>query len=248
MNQKNLSVAGELFAPNMLIHQFDPAGEGLDLGLLIAALPDLHVTVDHLTAEGDLVTAMVTFSGTHEVEFMGIAPTGNPVHFSLIDLQRIEDGKIVEVWHNVPLTDILHQINEGPNTITGSGTDPSATQAELLRTTERERLRALVDADMEVANQLHADDYQLIDPGGGTHTKEDYLGGISSGEIDYLAFEPESDIEVRFYYQAAILRYQALNEIVVGGEKFVVHNWHTDYYENRDGQWQVVWSQATTIQ
>jgi hypothetical protein len=24
--------------------------------------------------------------------------------------------------------------------------------------------------------------------------------------------------------------------------------WHTDLYEQRDGTWQVVWSQATTIQ
>ncbi len=37
---------------------------------------------------------------------------------------------------------------------------------EVIRTTERERLRSLVDADLEVARRLHADDLQLINPAG----------------------------------------------------------------------------------
>jgi hypothetical protein len=27
----------------------------------------------------------------------------------------------------------------------------------------------------------------------------------------------------------------------------LLHCWHTDSYEQRDGRWQVVWSQATEI-
>jgi predicted ester cyclase len=249
MNQKNLSAAGELFSPNLVIHQFDPAGEGLDLGLLITALPDLQVTVERLLVEGDLVTALVTFSGTHQAEFLGVAPTGNPVTFSLIDLLRVQDGKIAEVWHNIPLTDILHQMQSGPNVITGSGAEPSATAADLIRSTERERLRAMVEADMEVANQLHADDFQLINPGGGALSKAEYLGFIASGDVDYLVWEPISEIAVRLYgANTAVIRYQSQTDIVVFGEKSSVQNWHTDLYEQRDGQWQVVWSQATTIQ
>ena len=36
-----------------------------------------------------------------------------------------------------------------------------------LRAIERERLRALVDADIPTANRLHADDFEIIDPRGG---------------------------------------------------------------------------------
>lgn len=248
MNQKNLSVAGELFAPDMVIHQFDPAGEGLDLGLLLTALPDLRVTVDQLLAEGDMVTALLTFSGTYQAEIMGIAPTGNPVTFSLIDILRVQDGKIVEVWHNIPVADILHQMQYGPNVITGSGIEPSATAAELIRTTERERLRALVEADMEVANQLHADDFQLVNPGGGALSKAEYLDLIAAGDVDYLAWEPISEVAVRLYgTNTAVIRYQAQIDIVVFGETSAVQTWHTDLYELQDGQWQVVWSQATII-
>ena len=120
-------------------------------------------------------------------------------------------------------------------------------EADLVRATERERLRALVAANMEVARQLHADDFQLINPLGQSLSKEQYLGGIASGDLDYLVWEPES-IEVRLYDQAAVIRYQSQLEIIVQGQKVPRQRyWHTDSYEKRNGRWQVVWSQATGI-
>ena len=120
-------------------------------------------------------------------------------------------------------------------------------EADLIRATERERIRALVEANMEVARQLHADDFQLINPRGQSLSKEQYLGGIASGDLDYLVWEPES-IEVRLYEQAAVIRYQSQLEIVVQGQKVPRQRyWHTDFYEKRNGRWQVVWSQATGI-
>ena len=123
----------------------------------------------------------------------------------------------------------------------------SIAEIELLRATERKRLQSLVEANMEVANQLHADDFQLINPLGGALSKEQYLGWIASGEINYLRWEP-GEIAVRQHGELAILRYQAQMEIIVYGQKAPLHRlWHTDAYEKRDGRWQVVWSQATDI-
>jgi hypothetical protein len=120
-------------------------------------------------------------------------------------------------------------------------------EADLIRATERERLRALVEANVERARQLHADDFQLINPLGGALSKEQYLGGIGSGEIDYLFWEPDS-IAVRLYDEAAVIRYPSHLEIVVQGRHVPRQRyWHTDLYERRDGRWQVVWSQATQI-
>ncbi|MGH7556791.1 MAG: nuclear transport factor 2 family protein [Gemmatimonadota bacterium] len=59
----------------------------------------------------------------------------------------------------------------------------SQSEADLIRATERERVRALAEANMEVARRLHADDFQLIDPFGDSLSKEQYLGGIASGEL-----------------------------------------------------------------
>jgi len=120
--------------------------------------------------------------------------------------------------------------------------------ADTIRATERDRLRALVAGDSARASQLHADDFQLINPAGGAFSKQQYMRGIGSGQIDYLYWEPDS-IAVRVYNDAAVIRYRSQLEIVVQGRHIPRQAyWHTDLYERRRGQWQVVWSQATGIQ
>lgn len=126
--------------------------------------------------------------------------------------------------------------------------DSTADRTEaLLRDAERARLQSLVTADLSVAERLHAEDYELITPGGAEMSKRAYLDGIESGELDYSVFKPVSDIRVRLYGEAAILRYRVRIEINVGGAHDEGTFWHTDTYEIRDGQWQAVWSQATRM-
>jgi hypothetical protein len=50
---------------------------------------------------------------------------------------------------------------------------------------ERARVQALVAANMDIVRQLHADDFQLINPAGGSLSKAQYLGAVASGELDY---------------------------------------------------------------
>ncbi|MEH2493843.1 hypothetical protein V1294_000322 [Bradyrhizobium sp. AZCC 1678] len=124
--------------------------------------------------------------------------------------------------------------------------DPSP-EAEFIRDTERTRLRALVEGDMETAARLHATEFQLITPIGMALSKNDYLGAIASGQIKYLAWEPGS-IAVRYHHSHAVIRYRARLEVAFGGHRVAPGDyWHTDTYEHRDGQWVVVWSQATAI-
>jgi hypothetical protein len=124
-------------------------------------------------------------------------------------------------------------------------TDSDQTQAEAIRSIECRRVRALVEGDIETARQLHANDFQLITPLGDSLTKEQYLGAIASGAVDYLVWDPEP-IEVRLYGSTAVIRYQSQIEVITQGQKTsLLRYWHTDLYEQREGQWQVVWSQAT---
>jgi hypothetical protein len=114
---------------------------------------------------------------------------------------------------------------------------------------ERRRLVSLVVRDVETAEQLHADDYELVPPHGLPLSKREYLDAIASGALRYSVFEPASEIRVRPLGDgAAALRYRA--RILIHGEDgssdaglFL----HTDIYEARDGRWQAVWSQATRI-
>ena len=133
-------------------------------------------------------------------------------------------------------------------TQTFSATDVKAqSKADQLRAIERHRLRALVDADMTTASRLHADDFELIYPQGGTLSKEQYMQRIASGGLNYLEWEP-GEIRVRLYGKAAVIRYQArLRVSVKGSPGRPVTFWHTDLYEKRNGHWQIVWSHATQI-
>ena len=119
---------------------------------------------------------------------------------------------------------------------------------EELRDVERRRLRALVDEDIAAARHLHAPDYQLITPGGAAFTRDEYLADIASGAIDYRVFEPASDIEVKVFSDAGVVRYKARIDIRFssGGRDGGLF-WHTDIYRHADGRWQAVWSQATRI-
>jgi phage baseplate assembly protein W len=119
--------------------------------------------------------------------------------------------------------------------------------AETLRNIERTRLRSLVEANLEVADPLHAGDYQLVTPRGHALSKQEYLGSIASGELDYKVFEPASEIAVRGNDTMAILRYRARIAFHDRGPTEPFECWHTDCYEMRDGRWQAVWSQATAV-
>jgi hypothetical protein len=119
--------------------------------------------------------------------------------------------------------------------------------AEQIRAVEQTRLRALVAGDVAAASDLHAQDFQLITPVGAVLSRDDYLMAIATGRIDYVAWEPGA-IDVRVYGNAAVIRYQATLEVVFAGHPVPrATYWHTDSYENIDGQWRVVWSQATEI-
>ena len=116
-----------------------------------------------------------------------------------------------------------------------------------LENIERRRLKALVDADVAAAEELHADDFQLVTPSGAAYTKDEYLGDVASGAVDYRVWEPH-EIDVRVCGDAGCLRYHSELEIVVAGRKIDLSRyWHTDYYERRDGRWQVIFSHATEI-
>ena len=63
------------------------------------AFPDLHAEVHEVIAEGDLVAARVTYTGTHQGEFVGTPSTGKQTTTTNgVDFFRMRDGRQVEHW------------------------------------------------------------------------------------------------------------------------------------------------------
>jgi hypothetical protein len=110
------------------------------------------------------------------------------------------------------------------------------------------RLGELVDADVAIAGPLHAEDFRVIPPDGFLLSRDAYLGAVEAGNIDYLVFEPISEIDVRVYGEGAVLTYQSRVDVDVARRgRFTLGAWHTYLYERRAGRWQVVWEQATAV-
>jgi predicted ester cyclase len=57
---------------------------------------DLHVTVERQIAEGDWVVTCITAGGVHQGSWMAMKPTGKPVTFTCVNVDRIVAGRIVE--------------------------------------------------------------------------------------------------------------------------------------------------------
>jgi predicted ester cyclase len=61
-------------------------------------VPDLHAVLHELVAERDLVVGRITLTGTHQGDFMGMAPTGQSFSVQHMHLYRVADGKVAEHW------------------------------------------------------------------------------------------------------------------------------------------------------
>lgn len=109
VNQKKLEVFKEVFDSHMVAHELGITPYITDT-VLLAGFPDLHLTVQLWEVKGDLVTAVVTVSGTQQAAILDLAPTGKKVTWSSIDTWRVKNGKITDVWHNFPDGDILLQL------------------------------------------------------------------------------------------------------------------------------------------
>src|SRR5207245_11425828 len=102
-NQGKRQVIDEVIADNSVDHGQLPPGmppgkEGLKLLVkaLRSAFPDFKIAIDLQVAEGDLVVARATTTGTMKGEFAGMPPSGKKATWEAIHITRVTDGKIVE--------------------------------------------------------------------------------------------------------------------------------------------------------
>jgi len=77
---------------------------------LFTAIPDSHIKIESMVAEGDFVACRNTITGTHQGALMGIPPTNKQVTIAEFTVFRIENGKIAELWGGPDLLSLLQQI------------------------------------------------------------------------------------------------------------------------------------------
>lgn len=119
-NAGSVDVLIEAFAPDVVDHYAPPGlppGRDGVVALNLAfrtAFPDLHMTVDDIIAEGELLAWRWSVRGTHQADLMGIPPSGNTVTVHGVSVDRFEGDRIVERWLEMDMHGLLVQIGAAP--------------------------------------------------------------------------------------------------------------------------------------
>ena len=121
-SQGRLDSARELLAPDLIDHQpmpfpgREPGAAGLlqVVQIVRAGLPDLKRIVHAQIAEGDLVVTRFTDRGTHRGTLMGLPPSGRELAVDGINVARVQNGRITEVWHVEDLLGMMRQLGAIP--------------------------------------------------------------------------------------------------------------------------------------
>ena len=82
--------------------------------MLLRGLPDAHITIEDLIAEGDKVVSRNSVTGTHQGEYMGLPPTGKSVTYNEIFILRFVNGRVAETWGVVDVLSQLKQLGAIP--------------------------------------------------------------------------------------------------------------------------------------
>ena len=120
LRSRELDRLDEFVARDVEDHNPDPGQEqgleGLKRWFLQIgdAFPDLRVDVQDLLAEGEKVAARVIFRGTHSGDFQGMPATGKQIDLEVIEILRIENGKIRERWGQSDKLGMMQQLGAIP--------------------------------------------------------------------------------------------------------------------------------------
>jgi steroid delta-isomerase-like uncharacterized protein len=113
----HLDVADEVFAADYVRHDLRPSnplpgaeGQKQIAADFRAAFPDVQVTVDLVLAEGDLVAARWTMEGTNTGSWGKVPATGKHASFSAVNIFRMENGKVTEIWNHRDDLGLMQQL------------------------------------------------------------------------------------------------------------------------------------------
>jgi steroid delta-isomerase-like uncharacterized protein len=115
----DMNAADMLLSPNFALHTPLPSAAGIQgindiVTACRAAFEHLNVDVEDMVAEGDRVAARFNARGVHKGSFMGLPPTGKPIAMTGIEIFRIEDGKMAELWGEANLVSLMVQLGIMP--------------------------------------------------------------------------------------------------------------------------------------
>ena len=117
LNRGDLDGYLAIYAPGAVVHGLpdhvtpDAAGHREVLAETRSSLPDFRAQIEAVVAEGDLLAARITYSGTHRGTMRGVAPTGRVLTWEAMTFRRFDDeARVVGRWIVGDNLALLHQL------------------------------------------------------------------------------------------------------------------------------------------
>jgi predicted ester cyclase len=104
LDAQDFTALSDLLVEDCVIHLPDGTDRvGRDAAFQVirgfyTSVPDYTHGIEEMIAEGDLVAVRVKYGGTHQGEFLGVAPTGRQVDYAGMFFVKVADGVLTEVW------------------------------------------------------------------------------------------------------------------------------------------------------
>ena len=121
-NNGNLAALDEICAPDMIDHSAAATPNqsyGLDgfkarINGHRVGIPDLRFSITNLMTEGDLMSFQWEMKGTNSGPYLGRPASGNAIQVVGMNLERLENGKIVEHWSYPDKLSLIQQLGVIP--------------------------------------------------------------------------------------------------------------------------------------
>jgi ketosteroid isomerase-like protein len=115
-----------------------------------------------------------------------------------------------------------------------------------VRDADAERVRALLENDFPALEALLADDLTYVHSNGHLDTKSSYIEGLRSGASRYLSMDM-ADVTVRALGDIAVVNAKFDARVLARGTEVNPKPRVLIVYAKRDGRWQMIAWQSTSI-
>jgi steroid delta-isomerase-like uncharacterized protein len=117
-NQKGEAAIDEMFSPQGRAYGF-PEPDSVVTGPeefkrlhrdFCGAFPDLHVTLDDVVAEGDLVAVRWHIDATHKGDHLGFPASGRKAAMTGTTFVKVEQGRIMDGWNQMDMAGLFRRL------------------------------------------------------------------------------------------------------------------------------------------
>lgn len=119
IEEGNVDIVYELFDNDFVNHTAPPGLPPGQQGIIVffdhilkPAFYNLKVVIHDQIAEGDLVTTRKSYHAIHNGEFFGVPASNKSVIMDIIDIMKLNEGKITDHWGMVDMPGLMAQITE----------------------------------------------------------------------------------------------------------------------------------------